>query len=147
MPESRRGLYSAVRSSVSARDGRTIAISIMGDGPLMGEVEQRAGDPAVVWHCYQAPTGCKLDDRAAWRAANPGLGTIKSETYMVDIARAALASPADQASFRAYDLNLPADPAREVILLPQQWDECETETPPERDGQVVVGLDIGERRA
>ena len=30
-----------------------------------------------------------------------------------------------------------------MILLPQQWDECETETPPERDGECVVGLDIG----
>ena len=115
----------------------------MGDGPLMREIRERSSDPAVVFHEYAADPGRKLDDRSAWHAANPGLGTIKSETYMEDMARAALASPADQASFRAYDLNQPVGPTRETILLPEQWDRCVTDSPPERDGECVVGLDIG----
>ena len=143
VPESKRSLYSAVKSSVSARDGRVLAISIMGDGPLMREIKARSNDRAVVFHEYAAPADCKLDDRSAWYAANPGLGSIKSLTYMEDASRAALATPADAAAFRAHDLNQPVGPSREVILLPQQWDECETETPPERDGECVVGLDIG----
>ena len=144
VPESRRGIYQAVKSSVSARDGRTIAISIMGDpGSIMAEIKARSNDRAVVFHEFSAPADCKLDDRSAWYAANPGLGTIKSLTYMEDASRAALATPADAAAFRSLDLNLPQDPAREVILLPQQWDECVTDSPPERDGSVCVGLDIG----
>ena len=144
IPESKRDLYSAVRSSVSARDGRVLAISIMGDpGSIMAEVKARSSDPAVVFHEYAAPADCKLDDRSAWYAANPGLGTIKSETYMQDMSRAALATPADAAAFRAHDLNQPVGPSREVIVLPEVWDRCETETPPERDGSVVLGVDIG----
>ena len=142
--ESRRGIYQAVKSSVSARDGRTIAISIMGDrSSIMHEIKARSNDPAVCFHHFAAPADCKLDDRAAWVAANPGLGTIKSESYMEDASRAALATSADASAYRALDLNQPVDPARETILLPQQWDRCETETPPERDGEVCVGLDIG----
>ena len=144
VPESKRDLYSAVRSSVSARDGRAVSISVMGDpGSIMAEVKARSNDPAVVFHEYAAPADCKLGDRSAWRAANPGLGTIKALSYMEDMARAALATPADQSAFRAHDLNQPVGPSREVIVLPEVWDDCETETPPERDGECVVGLDIG----
>ena len=145
VPESKRDLYSAVRSSVSARDGRVVSISILGDpGSIMAEVKARSNDRAVVFHEYAAPADCKLDDRSAWYAANPGLGSIKSETYMEDASRAALATPADAAAFRSLDLNQPVGPSRETILLPQQWDECERgDDLPERDGECVVGLDIG----
>ena len=145
VPESKRDLYSAVRSSVSARDGRVVSISILGDpGSIMAEVKARSNDRAVVFHEYAAPADCKLDDRSAWYAANPGLGSIKSLTYMEDASRAALATPADAAAFRSLDLNQPVGPSRETILLPQQWDECERgDDLPERDGECVVGLDIG----
>ena len=141
VPESKRDLYSAVRSSVSARDGRVVSISILGDpGSIMAEVKARSNDRAVVFHEYAAPADCKLDDRSAWYAANPGLGSIKSLTYMEDASRAALATPADAAAFRSLDLNQPVGPSRETILLPQQWDECERgDDLPERDGECVVG--------
>ena len=145
IPESKRDLINAVKSSTSARDGRVIAISIRGDSPFMGEIEERSKtDRAVIFHSYAAPADCKLDDRSAWYAANPGLGSIKSLRYMEDASRAAIATPADQSAFRAFDLNAPVDPSREVILLPSQWDECVSDSsPPERDGEVCVGLDIG----
>ena len=144
IPESKRDLINAVRSSVSARDGKVIAISIRGDSPFMGEIEERAkSDAAVIFHEFSAPANCVLGSEDAWRSANPGLDSIKSLRYMEDASRAALATPADQSAFRAFDLNAPVDPAREVILLPQQWDECVTDSPPERDGECVVGLDIG----
>ena len=144
IPEAKRDLINAVKSSTSARDGRVIAISIRGDSPFMGEIEERAkSDPAVVFHEYAAPADCKLDDEEAWHKANPGLGTIKSYFYMVDSSRAALATPADQSAHRALNLNAPVDPSREVIILPQQWDECVTDSPPELDGECLVGLDIG----
>ena len=97
MGEAQRDLWAAIRSCVSGRDGRVVAISIQGEpNGFMSEIAERATDPATVWHCYQAPAGCKLDDPVAWAAANPGLKTgIKSTSYLSDMSRAALLSPAD----------------------------------------------------
>ena len=39
-------------------------------------------NPAVVSRIYAAPDDCALDDRVAWHAANPTLGTIKQLSYM-----------------------------------------------------------------
>ena len=142
MGEAQRDLWNAIRSSVSGRDGRVIAISIKGGGPLMPEIAERSSDPSTVWHCYAARLDCRIDDPVAWAAANPGLATgIKSTSYMADMSRAALLSPADQSSFRAHDLNLPQSPTRETIVSVTDWDGCETEQTPERDGICVVGFD------
>ena len=70
-----RDLLAGLRSSVSARNGKIRHISIRGDSPLFGEILE---NPAVVSHVYAAPDDCDLDDEAAWYAANPGLGKIKS---------------------------------------------------------------------
>ena len=144
LPEASRDLWNAILSSVSGRDGRLICISIRGDGPMFRELGERAADPSVVWHEYAAPADCELDDRAAWTAANPGLaGGIKSASYMADMARRALASPADQRSFRSHDLNAPVDPGREMICSLVDWKACLTDDPPPRDGEVVIGFDLG----
>ena len=79
LPERSRELLAGLRSSVSAKGGRVIHISVRGDSPLYAEV---LNNPAVVAHVYQAPDGCRLDDEDAWRAANPGLGTVKQIDYM-----------------------------------------------------------------
>ena len=62
---------------------------------------------------------------------------------MADRARQALMSSADQSSFRAHDLNQPQSPTRETIVSVTDWDKCEEENPPERDGVCVVGFDAG----
>ena len=117
LDESKRDLWNQVLSSTSGRDGRLVCISIRADGPMFRELGERAADPSVVWHEYAAPADCEIDDRAAWAAANPALGSgIKSASYMADMARRALASPADQRSFRSHDLNAPVDPGREMIV-------------------------------
>ena len=64
---------------MSARNGKIRHISIRGDSILFREILE---NPSVVSHVHAAPDGCKIDDEAAWRAANPGLGTIKSIEYM-----------------------------------------------------------------
>ena len=147
LPESRRELWNNIRACTSARDGRVIAISIMGDpNSFMAEVEEMKDDPAVVFHKYAADSGCRIDDPVQWDKANPGLAVgIKSMSYMHDTARAALANPADQSSFLAFDLNLPQNPARETIVSVSDWDSCEVEVSelPERRGPVVVGFDAG----
>ena len=145
LAERDRELVNGMRSAVSARDGRFVALSIMGDAPFTREIVERRDDPAVAVHLYQ-PTDpeCDLDDEAAWHAANPGLAVgIKSLAYMRDEARRVLASPADQSSFRAHDLNLPQDPGRTMIVAVSDWTACTSGEPPPRDGECVVGFDLG----
>ena len=74
MPERVRELLAGWWSSISAKAGRLIHISVRGDSSLFGEV---LDNPATIAHVFAAPDGCAIDDQAAWAAANPGLGTIK----------------------------------------------------------------------
>lgn len=144
LQENKRGLFNAMISCTSGRDGRAIYISIQGDGPMFREVKERKEDPAVIFHSYHPDPRCKLDDEAAWLAGNPGLVTgIKSMQYMRDMSRRAMNSPSDQPSFRAYDLNLPQAPTRETICSPDDWDNLEVDELPERSGEVVLGIDLG----
>ena len=145
LQERHRSLVNGMRSAISARDGRFIALSIQGDAPFTREMIDRRGTPAIAVHHYAAWDDCDLDDPDAWRAANPGLGTIKSLSYMQDEAARVIATPSDQSSFRAFDLNLPVDPAREMVCAVADWQACEAlpgDLPP-RDGWCTVGFDLG----
>ena len=143
LKERHRELVNGLRSSVSARGGRFIALSIVGDSPFTQELIERRDDPAVAVHHYAAEPDAALDDVHAWRAANPGLGSVKSLDYMRDASRRALAIPADAATFRAFDLNTPQDPSREMIVSLHDWQACTTGELPERRGECVVGFDLG----
>lgn len=140
MPERSRELLAGLRSSVSAKNGRIVHISVRGDSPLFAEV---LANPATVSHVYAAPAGCDLDDEAAWAAANPSLGAIKSVAYMRSECRRIAGSPADEPAFRAFDLNQAVSPVREMICTPDDLRACFAELPP-RQGAAVIGLDVGE---
>ena len=142
MPERSRDLLAGLRSSVSAKGGRIIHISVRGDSPLFSEVLE---NPATVAHVYAAPDGCAIDDQAAWAAANPGLGTIKQAGYMAsEVNRIRSGAPADEPSFRAFDLNQSLSPTREMILSPDDLRACFVEDLPAREGACYVGIDVGE---
>ena len=107
---------------------------------------ERADGKAVRFVEHAAPADAALDDEAAWHAANPGIADgIKSKSYMRDAATRALASPSDQALFRAHDLNQPQDPAREMIVSLHDWQGVivAPDDLPERAGECVVGFDLG----
>ena len=145
LAERDRPLVAGMRSSVSARDGRFIALSVHGDGPFIPEILERRGERGLAVHLYQADPDLPVDSPEAWRQANPGLGAVKAAAYMRRESRRVLVSTSDQPSFRALDLNLPGAPAAELVCTPGQW--CQIEFPveslPPRDGPVVVGLDLG----
>ena len=144
LQERDRALVNGLRSSVSARNGRVIHLSIFGSGPFVAELVEAADDPAICVHLYQADEGSELEDPAAWAQANPGLGTIKSVSYMKDRARLASRNPADAGDFQAHDLNRPGEPSREMICTVSDWKRVsEVDQEPERRGPVVVGLDAG----
>ena len=146
LQENLRGLWNAVMTSISGRNGRLVCISIRGDGPMFTELAERHGEPGVVWHEYAAPAEASLDDESAWAMANPALRSgVKSLQYMRHQAARALASPANAPHFLAYDLNRPQAPDREMILSVSQYLECAVaaaELPPRR-GPAIIGLDMG----
>ncbi len=138
-------LLTAVEAAVAARNGRVVHISIMGHGGYFEALKRRAEvDPSVVWHHYAAEEGAALDDPEAWRAANPGLGTVKAEGYMEAAARAAVLTPSRQPAFRVMDLNLPGRPeVRDMLVEAKAWAACQVAELPPRKGPPVVGLDFG----
>ena len=68
MPERARELLAGLRSSVSAKAGRIVHISVRGDSPLFAEV---LDNPAVVSRVFAAEPGCAVDDEAAWGCRQP----------------------------------------------------------------------------
>ena len=100
-------------------------------------------NPAVQSRVYAAADECAIDDEAAWASANPGLGIIKSVSYMRAEVLRVRGVPSDEPSFRALDLNLEINSAREMIFTPDDLKTCFVDEVDYR-GPAYVGLDIGE---
>ena len=135
-----RDLLAGLRSSVSARGGKVRHISIRGDSELFREILE---NPAVVSHVYAAPNDCEIGDEAAWYAANPALGVIKSAEYMRDEVARVAGVPSDEPSFRALDLNQAISPTREMVCSPGDLRACFVEEIACR-GPCYLAFDIGE---
>ena len=135
-----RDLLAGLRSSVSARNGKIRHISIRGDSELFAEI---LSNPAVVSHIYAAPDDCEVGDEAAWRAANPALGVVKSIEYMRSAVELVKNCSSDEPSFRALDLNQAISPTKEMICAPDDIRACFADEIDCR-GPAYVGLDIGE---
>ena len=140
---SARDLLAGLRSSVSARGGQIRHISIRGNSPLFGEILK---NPAVVSHVHAAPDGCDIGDEAAWHAANPGLGSIKSVAYMRDEVARVAGVASDEPSFRSYDLNQALSPTREMVCTPSDLEACFV-AEATYEGPCYLGIDIGESSA
>ena len=149
-PEGSRSLVRNMETSTSARGGRTIAISVEGvaNGFMADRYRRWKSDPARFhYRRYAAPEECTLDDEAAWRAANPGLGSIKSLDYMRAESFKALMTPGDQPSFRNLELNQRVSELNDLLCTPDDWMRIETTALPARDGPLIVGIDLGGARA
>ena len=142
LKERDRDLIASMRSSVSARDGRFVSLSVYGSAPFVPEILERRGDAGLVVHLFQAPEKARLDDESAWRAANPGIAVgIKSASYMRDEARRVAITTSDQSSFRALDMNRPSVPSTELLVGVDDFLDCETDQLPARDGPCFVGVE------
>lgn len=143
IPPSHLGLWNAMLTSVSSRDGRLLAIGTQSFSPMFRSLQDRANDPAVAWRRYSAAPDCDLDDREQWAAANPGLGGVKPLAYLEDQCRRALQDPENEPDYRELELNQDATAHRDVIVTLGQWKKCVGQLPP-RTGPVVIGLDVGD---
>ena len=133
-----------MHAALSGRDGKFVCLSVLGYGPMFRElIESNADDTYVQLH--QADEDADIEDESQWHEANPGLRDgIKSLAYMRHEARRAVASPNNINDFKAYHLNLPANPARQPICTPDDWKACLVEELPEPSRTpVVIGLDLG----
>ena len=143
LKERDRELVNGLRTSVSARNGRFIGLSIQGNAPFTHEMLERSGNPGLVIHHYTAPEGCDLNSEDAWHSANPGLAAgIKAMDYMRHQSVRAMDTPADASAFRAFDLNQPQDPGQDMLVEASDWAACEVEQLPEAMGPMVLGIDL-----
>ena len=139
-----RELVNSLRSSVSARNGRFLSLSVRGTSPFIPEILERRGDPALAIHEYVAADDCAIDDPLAWAAANPGIAYgIKQASYMADEARRVAVTTSDEASFRAFDLNQAVEPTKEMVCAVSDLRACFVEAIEER-GPCFVSYDVGE---
>ena len=150
LQERDRALVNGMRSSVSAKAGRFVSLSVFGSGPFIPEILQRQkmGDPSLAVHLYQSDPDVALDDEANWHRSNPGIKAgIKSIDYMKNESRRVGITVSDQSSFQSLDLNLPGSPCREGLCTPTDWRACEVATLPPREGGCVVGFDLGSSKS
>ena len=80
-----------------------------------------AKDRRIVSHVYTAPEDCSLNDRKAWKNANPALGKFRSMQDMADFAKQAARLPAKENSFRWLYLNQRIE-AVSPFLLKSEWE-------------------------
>ena len=102
-----------------------------------------SGDPRIVSHVYSAPEGCAIDDREAWRAANPALGEFRSLQDVEDMAEQAKRLPSKESSFRWLFLNQRVE-ASAPFISRSIWAECGTPVTKDWTGPVYAGLDLSE---
>jgi phage terminase large subunit-like protein len=100
--------------------------------------------PTVYTQVHTAPEGCEVDDRKAWKAANPGLGHFLSEADIADAAAMAKRMPSFEPAFRLLNLNQRVD-AESRVINPADWEANGIPFDPlELEGKRCFGgLDLG----
>lgn len=103
-----------------------------------------SGDPAIVSHVYAAPADCKLDDRKAWRAANPALGLFRSLKDTEQQAAEAMRMPSVENTFRNLVLNQRVSVVSPFMSL-NVWKSCGAPSGYLDGLEVYGGLDLSAR--
>lgn len=106
---------------------------------------ERSKDPHIVSHVYEAPKGCRLDDREAWKAANPALGSFRSLADLERQAERAMRMPSAENTFRNLVLNQRVSTVSPFVSL-DAWESCGGVPEPSADGlKLYGGLDLSMR--
>ena len=141
-------LEAALLSGLGKRGGRALIISTsaaddthpfsaMIDDPLPGTYVQE----------HRPPPGLPADDIASLMIANPGseYGIGSSLEWLEKSAQRAIARGGSSlTSFRLYNRNERiSGENRDLLVTVDEWMACETSELPPREGQVVIGIDLG----
>ena len=100
----------------------------------------RNEDPHTVCHVYAADEELELTDEDGWRAANPALGTFRSEVELRQAAEKAARMPSFENSFRNLYLNQRVNVVA-AFVSPTVWKAGNAEAEA-LDGVVYGGLDL-----
>lgn len=141
----------AIETAQGAHDDPLlIAISTQAatDGDLFSiwlDDAANAKDKRIVSHVYTAPEECDVNDRKAWKAANPALGEFRSLADIEDFAKQAARLPAKENSFRWLYLNQRIE-ATSPFLNRREW-EANAGNPEITHGMPCwAGLDLSASR-
>ena len=128
--------------ALAAKDGQLILTGTRGDSPAYNDLIERPDERTHVT-CFGADLEDDASDPAVWARANPGLGTIKSETFMRDAYLKAAGTGSDTA-FRAWHLNVPLSPQRELLVEHHTLAACYRDRADPIPGEpCFVGIDLG----
>ena len=121
-----------------------VATSVRGFSDAVQTILDDSETLPHVWaKLYAAPDDCDVQDPEAWAAANPSLGTVKSRRFLEAEALEAADNPLKAAAFKTWHLNHKSSPTKVMVVTPTQFARCLTETPVEKSGRCVVGIDLG----
>lgn len=132
-------VWEAVTTAAGKRKtSLTLAISTPADSPdsvMHRLVEHGRGhdDRSFVYVEYAAPAGCAIDDRAAWKTANPALGDF----LHADALEALLPPKTREAAFRRYRLGQWVGQA-EAWMPWDLWRDCAASSREVAPGERVV---------
>ncbi|WP_199288168.1 terminase TerL endonuclease subunit [Henriciella litoralis] len=141
-------LEHALLSGLGKRGGRALIISTSAaDDAHPFSVWLDEEQEGVYVQEHRPPPGLPADDLESLKEANPGAayGIGSSLDWLQAQARRAIARGGSTlTSFRLYNRNeRVSGENRDVLLTVDEWLGCEVSEPPARQGQVVIGIDLG----
>jgi phage terminase large subunit-like protein len=141
-------LEHALLSGLGKRNGKALIISTSAatDSHPFSVWLDNPG-PGIYIQEHRPAPGLPVDDRESLLAANPGAkhGIGSSVDWLQAQARRAIARGGSTlTSYRLYNRNeRVSGESRDVLLTGDEWLLCETADLPPREGQVIVGIDLG----
>lgn len=141
-------LEHALLSGLGKRGGRALIISTSApDDAHPFSVWLDEEQEGVYVQEHRPSPGLPADDLESLKEANPGAayGIGSSLEWLQGQARRAIARGGSTlTSFRLYNRNeRVSGENRDVLLTVDEWLACEVSQPPARQGQVVIGIDLG----
>ena len=142
--EKDREQWASTESSVSAKDGKFLAIGTQRTGELFEEMRDHADLEGRGFHLYETPQHFEIDDPEGWELSNPGLASgVKSHIYMQRQAEKALRNPSDRLFFEVDELNRPREARISQFINPEDVEVVLNRQEPPREGPVTLGFDLG----
>ena len=105
---------------------------------------KKSADPRIVSHVYEAPVDCDLQDRKAWKAANPALGAFRNLDDLAEQAKQAARMPSAENTFRNLCLNQRVSTVSPFISV-GVWKSCAGAVLDFGSAPVWCGLDLSSR--
>ena len=105
---------------------------------------KKSADPRIVSHVYEAPKDCDLQDKKAWKEANPALGAFRNVDDLAEQAKQAARMPSAENTFRNLCLNQRVSTVSPFISV-GVWKSCAGAVLDYGSAPVWCGLDLSSR--